>query len=105
MADSTIRARIRVDDQGRASVRTMISHPMHPEQRDPATGAKQAAHIIETVEVALNGERVLNLELGQGVSANPLLSFVLNDVSRGDTLAIAWRDSKGAADSATFTAA
>lgn len=104
MGKSTIRARIRRDDKGNATVRTLIEHPMRPEQVDPDTGALQAPHLIEVVEITLNGEPLLTLAVGQGVSTNPLFSFALGDINKGDALGIRWRDNRGESDEAVFSA-
>ncbi len=105
MTTQGIRARVRVDARGTATVRTLIAHPMQPEERDAGGVLLEAQHIIEEVSVTLNGETVLTLACGQGMSANPLLTFALHGVSRGDEVGIAWRDNRGQSDSADFTVA
>lgn len=103
MATPGIRARVRLGEHGRATVRTLITHPMLPEQVDAASGTRTAPHIIEEVDVTLNGEPVLTLACGQGMSANPLLTFALDGVSRGDEVGIGWRDNQGHVELAHFS--
>jgi sulfur-oxidizing protein SoxZ len=77
---TSIKARIELKESGRASVRTLIAHPMLVDRTDPNTGKALPAHFIEDVIVTLNKQLVLTLEWGQAVSTNPLSKFDLRGV-------------------------
>lgn len=102
MTTPSIKARIQLDDNGVATVRTLIAHPMLIERNDPKTGARLPAHFIEEVEVTLNGKTAVSLECGQAVSTNPLVSFELRSVKTGDVIGIRWRDNQGKSDAGDF---
>lgn len=89
----------RVDLQGDVvTVKTIISHPMSIERKDPKTGKTIEAHFIEEVVCLHNGEQVLNLACGQAVSMNPFLQFQFKGGKKGEALKLSWRDNKGQSD-------
>ncbi len=98
MASNTIRARASLQD-GVASVRALISHPMETGQRRDSAGEEIPAHYIEDMLVELNGEKVMVANMSQAISKNPYLSFQFEGASSGDTLSVTWNDNKGDSDS------
>jgi len=78
-----------------AEVRVLMVHPMETGQRKDAEGRLVPAHFIQEVSVRLNGRSVLEGQISQAVSRNPVFSFRLKGVKAGDKLEIAWLDSKG----------
>jgi sulfur-oxidizing protein SoxZ len=82
---------------GVVTVRVLLRHPMETGARqDPATGELVPRHFIREVVCEHNGTRVLTLDWGWGVSANPYLSFDLKEGEPGDTVAVQWVDNQGA---------
>ena len=98
MSANSIKLRAEVNNTGVASVRMLMNHPMLPEHIDTKTGKVNPPHHIEEIQVSLNGETVLVIDCGPGVSANPFFSFNLAGVRRGDLLAVSWRDNRKQSD-------
>ena len=89
------RLRARLDD-GVVRVRVLLRHPMETGSRqDKATGEIIPRHYIRELVCEHNGQPVLTMDWGWGVSANPYLSFDLTDGKPGDTIAVRWLDDKG----------
>ena len=78
-----------------AEVRVLMVHPMETGQRKDAEGKLVPVHFIQEVSVRLNGKTVLEGQISQAVSRNPVFSFRLKGVKAGDKLEIAWLDNKG----------
>lgn len=77
-------------------VRVLLSHPMENGLRRTARGTLIPARHVERVELRLAERVVLEVYLGRSVSANPLLTFRLSGVQRGDRLKCSWKDTEGA---------
>jgi sulfur-oxidizing protein SoxZ len=89
------RLRAKLKD-GRVTVRVLLKHPMETGARkDPKTGETVPRHFIREVVCKRNGEPVMTLDWGWGVSANPYLSFDLKEGQVGDLIAIEWVDNRG----------
>jgi len=78
-----------------ADVRVLMVHPMETGQRKDIDGKLLPAHFIQEVSVRLNGKSVIEGQISQAVSRNPVFAFRLKGVKPGDKLEIAWLDSKG----------
>ncbi len=78
-----------------AEVRVLMVHPMETGQRKDAGGALVPMHFIQEVSVRLNGRVVLEGQISQAVSRNPVFSFKLSGAKPGDKLEIAWLDNRG----------
>ena len=78
-----------------ADVRVLMVHPMETGQRKDSSGNVVPMHFIQEVAVRLNGKPVLEGQISQAVSRNPVFSFRLKGAKAGDKLEIAWLDSKG----------
>jgi sulfur-oxidizing protein SoxZ len=93
MADPMkIRATVKGDV---ADVRVLMVHPMETGQRKDASGKLLPLHFIQEVSVRVNGKLMLEGQVSQAVSRNPVFSFRLKGVKAGDKLEIAWLDNRG----------
>jgi sulfur-oxidizing protein SoxZ len=78
-----------------AEVRVLMVHPMETGQRKDANGDIVPVHFIQEVTVRVNGKAMLEGQISQAVSRNPVFSFRLKGVKAGDMLEIAWLDNRG----------
>jgi sulfur-oxidizing protein SoxZ len=78
-----------------AEVRVLMVHPMETGQRKDTSGNLVPVHFIQEVSVRLNGKPVIEGQISQAVSRNPVFSFRLKGVKAGDQLEIAWLDNRG----------
>jgi sulfur-oxidizing protein SoxZ len=86
-------------------VRVLMSHPMETGQRKDADGKLVPAHFIQNVTVKVNGKAVVNAQISQAVSRNPVFSFRLKGGAKGDKIEVSWLDNKGETDSTEATVA
>ena len=70
-------------------VRVLMTHPMTTAQ------SGQALHFIQNITVKQNGKTVIEAEISQAVSRNPVFSFKLKGGSKGDKIEVSWLDNKG----------
>lgn len=75
----------------------LIRHPMNVGGRRK-NGEFVAPHFIKEISCQHNGETVMLGHWGAGIARNPYLSFIVNDVQAGDTLAFRWLDNQGGKD-------
>lgn len=85
------------------TVKTLITHPMSIERKDPKTGATIAPHFIEEVTCTHGGAPVMVIACGQAVAMNPFLEFQFRGGKKGDPVQLSWRDNKGETDSISLT--
>ena len=78
-----------------ADVRVLMVHPMETGQRKDTNGNIVPTHFIQEVTVRVNGKPMLEGQISQAVSRNPVFSFRLKGVKAGDKLEIAWLDNRG----------
>jgi len=78
-----------------ADVRVLMGHPMETGQRKGPDGKIVPMHFIQNVEVKLNGKTVIEGQISQGVSRNPVFSFRVKGAKAGDKVEISWLDNKG----------
>ena len=78
-----------------ADVRVLMGHPMETGQRKDSAGKIVPAHFIQEVTVKLNGKTVIEGQISQAVSRNPVFSFRLKGAKAGDKIEISWLDTKG----------
>ena len=76
-------------------VRVLMGHPMETGQRKDGSGNIVPRHFIQEVVVRVGGKVALEGEISQAVSRNPVFSFRLKGVAKGDKLEISWLDNKG----------
>jgi sulfur-oxidizing protein SoxZ len=74
---------------GNTEVRVLMTHPMTTAQ------SGQPLHFIQNITVKLNGKAVIEAEVSQAVSRNPVFSFRLKGGAKGDKVEVAWLDNKG----------
>ena len=74
---------------GNTEVRVLMTHPMTTAQ------SGQPLHFIQNITVKLNGTAVIEAEVSQAVSRNPVFSFRLKGGAKGDRIEVAWLDNKG----------
>ena len=93
MADPMkIRATLKGDT---VDVRVLMNHPMETGQRKDASGSLIPQHFIQEISVKLNGKTVIDAQVSQAVSRNPVFSFRVKGAKAGDRLEISWLDNKG----------
>jgi sulfur-oxidizing protein SoxZ len=74
---------------GNTDVRVLMTHPMTTAQ------SGQPLHFIQNITVKHNGKTVIESEISQAVSRNPVFSFRLKGGAKGDTIEVSWLDNKG----------
>jgi len=77
-----------------ADVRVLMGHPMETGQRKDGSGKVIPLHFIQEVTVRLNGKPVIEGQISQAVSRNPVFSFRIKGKA-GDKLEVSWLDNKG----------
>ena len=91
--------RLRVDpvaDAGaRVDVRSLVRHPMETGYRIDTRGERVARNVVEHFDCALDGQRVLDVDLRPAIAADPYLAFAFRARQSG-TLRFAWREDRGA---------
>jgi len=78
-----------------ADVRVLMNHPMETGQRKGSDGKPVPKHFIQNLTVKLNGKTVIEGEISQAVSRNPVFSFRIGGAKPGDKIEISWLDNKG----------
>ena len=76
-------------------VRVLMNHPMETGQRKDGGGNLIPLHFIQEITVRLNGKPVIEAQISQAVSRNPVFSFRVKGAKAGDRLEISWLDNKG----------
>jgi len=66
-----------------------MTHPMTTAQ------SGQPLHFIQNITVKLNGKALIEAEVSQAVSRNPVFSFRLKGGAKGDKIEVTWLDNKG----------
>lgn len=74
---------------GYTDVRVLMTHPMTTAQ------SGQPLHFIQNVVVKQNGKTVIEAEISQAVSRNPVFTFRLKGGAKGDKIEVSWVDNKG----------
>jgi sulfur-oxidizing protein SoxZ len=80
---------------GNTDVRVLMTHPMETGQRKDADGKVVPLHFIQNVVVKVNGKMVMDGQISQAVSRNPVFTFRLKGGAKGDKIEVSWLDSKG----------
>ena len=75
---------------GHTDLRVLMTHPMATEQQ-----TKGQPHFIQHVTVKVNGKPVIDGQISQAVSRNPVFSFRLKGGAKGDKIEVSWLDNKG----------
>ncbi|MCS6998595.1 MAG: thiosulfate oxidation carrier complex protein SoxZ [Aquificaceae bacterium] len=75
-------------------VQMVITHPMSPPRKDPATGQEVPPHTLTKLELFYNNRLVSTVNMGAGISANPFMAIALK-VEESGVVRIAYEDNKG----------
>jgi sulfur-oxidizing protein SoxZ len=93
MADPMkVRATLKGDT---GEIRVLMNHPMETGQRKDGSGKIVPLHFIQNVEVKVNGRSVVEGQISQAVSRNPVFSFRVKGAKAGDKVEVSWLDNKG----------
>src|SRR5229473_1061065 len=84
---------------GFTDIRVLMSHPMETGQRKDPEGKIVPMHFIQNVTVKLGGKTVIEGQISQGVSRNPVFSFRIKGGARGDKVEVEWLDNRGESSS------
>src|SRR5262245_38593707 len=74
-------------------VRVLMTHPMTTAQ------SNQPLHFIQNVTVKQNGKPVVEAQISQAVSRNPVFTFRIKGGAKGDKIEVSWLDNKGETNS------
>jgi sulfur-oxidizing protein SoxZ len=91
--------------QGFTDVRVLMNHPMETGQRKDSDGKLVPTHFIQNLTVKVNGKLVVDAQISQAVSRNPVFSFRLKGGAKGDKIEVAWADNKGESNSTEIAVA
>lgn len=80
---------------GFTDVRVLMTHPMETGQRKDADGRIIPLHFIQNLTVRVNGRVVIEGQVSQAVSRNPVFSFRLKGGAKGDKIEVSWLDNQG----------
>jgi sulfur-oxidizing protein SoxZ len=76
-------------------VRVLMTHPMETGLRKDAEGKLVPMHFIQNLTVKVNGKTLIEAEISQAVSRNPVFSFRLKGGAKGDKIEVSWLDNHG----------
>jgi sulfur-oxidizing protein SoxZ len=85
--------------QGYTDVRVLMTHPMETGQRKDSDGKLVPVHFIQNVTVKVNGKPMVEAQISQAVSRNPVFSFRLKGGAKGDKIEVSWLDNHGESNS------
>jgi sulfur-oxidizing protein SoxZ len=85
--------------QGFTDVRVLMTHPMETGQRKDSDGKLVPIHFIQNLAVKVNGKTVVEGQISQAVSRNPVFSFRLKGGAKGDKIEVSWLDNHGESNS------
>lgn len=80
---------------GVTEIRVLMTHPMETGQRKGPDGKVVPMHFIQNLVVRVNGKTVVDGQISQAVSRNPVFAFRLKGAKAGDRIEIAWLDNHG----------
>ncbi|MFA3916396.1 thiosulfate oxidation carrier complex protein SoxZ [Ruegeria hyattellae] len=94
-----VKTRVKLPKEVRAgevvTIKTLITHRMESGQRLDAQGAPIPRAIIHRFHCTFEGETVVDLEIGPGISTNPFFEFQARVPGPG-VFSFAWHDDDGA---------
>ena len=85
--------------QGFTEVRVLMTHPMETGLRKDAEGKVVPLHFIQNIAVKVNGKTVVDSQISQAVSRNPVFTFRLKGGAKGDKIEVSWLDNRGETNS------
>jgi len=74
---------------GTTEVRVLMTHPMTTAQ------SNQPLHFIQNITVKQNGKAVVEAQISQAISRNPVFTFRIKGGAKGDKIEVSWLDNKG----------
>jgi len=80
---------------GYTDVRVLMTHPMETCQRKDPDGKIVPMHFIQNITVKVNGKTVVEGEISQAVSRNPVFTFRVKGGAKGDKVEVSWLDNQG----------
>ena len=84
---------------GFTDVRVLMTHPMETGHRKDGDGKLVPMHFIQNLTVKVNGRTVVEGQISQASSRNPVFSFRLKGGAKGDKIEVSWLDNNGEANS------
>ena len=84
---------------GYTDIRVLMTHPMETGLRKDPDGKLVPMHFIQSVIVKVNGKVVVDGQLSQAVSRNPVFTFRVKGGARGDKVEVSWLDNRGETNS------
>ena len=81
--------------QGYTDIRVLMTHPMKTGLRKDPDGKIVPLHFIQSVIVKVNGKTVVDGQLSQAVSRNPVFTFRVKGGAKGDKIEVSWLDNLG----------
>jgi sulfur-oxidizing protein SoxY len=95
MLASAARIRATLDNNGAATVRVLMPHPMESGMRSDKAGKLLPAYYITDFMVTLAERLVFSARLSIAVSSNPLIAFRVVGARVGQRLRVVWKDTRG----------
>jgi len=80
---------------GNTDVRVLMTHAMETGQRKGSDGKLVPMHFIQNLTVKVNGKTVVEGQISQAVSRNPVFTFRLKGGAKGDKIEVSWLDNMG----------
>ena len=84
---------------GVTEIRVLMAHPMETGQRKDSSGNLMPMHFIQNLTVKLAGKTVVEGQISQAVSRNPVFTFRLKGGAKGDKIQVSWLDNRGETNS------
>src|SRR3954465_8655798 len=84
---------------GVTDIRVLMTHPTETGQRKDQDGKLVPMHFIQNVTVKINGKVVVQSEVSQGVSRNPVFNDRVKGGNKGDKVEVSWLDNIGETNS------
>lgn len=89
---------------GVTDIRVLMAHPMETGLRK-VKGKVVPAHFIQNVSVKMNGKTVVEGQISQAVSRNPVFTFRVKGGAKGDKVEVSWLDNEGETNKTEATVA
>lgn len=96
---SSMKMRARIlesgDESALVELKIIILHPMRTGRSKNDDGQLMPAHFMQTMQVMLNGQVVVDAQTGTAISRNPYFTFYVQGAHEGDVIAVHWQDNRG----------
>lgn len=80
---------------GFTELRVLMTHPMETGLRKDSEGKIVPTHFIQNLVVKVNGKTMVDAQISQAVSRNPVFSFRFKGGAKGDKIEVSWLDNLG----------